>query len=55
MAQVMLLFSSCGGGSSSVEPGPPRPGPTAAGTSAIVVTGTSGNVSHAATAQLTVN
>ena len=44
------LCSSCGGG---VLPG--GPGPTPAGTSQIVVTGSSGNVSHAATAQLTVN
>jgi hypothetical protein len=52
---LALLVSSCGGGSSSVGPGPAPPGPTPAGTSALVVTGTSGNVSHAATAQLTVN
>ena len=44
------LCSSCGGG---VLPG--GAGPTPAGTSQIVVTGSSGNVSHAATAQLTVN
>lgn len=50
---LALLVSSCGAGSSSVGPGPPLPGPTPA--SALVVTGTSGNVSHAATAQLTVN
>jgi hypothetical protein len=47
--------SSCGGGVASTAPPPPTPGGTPAGTSAIVVTGTSGNVSHAATAQLNVN
>jgi len=52
---LAVLCSSCGGGTSSIGPAPPPPGPTPAGTSAIVVTGTSGNVSHAATAQLTVN
>jgi hypothetical protein len=50
---LALLVSSCGARSSSVGPGPPLPGPTPA--SALVVAGTSGNVSHAATAQLTVN
>ena len=51
------LCSSCGGGSSSSGSGtpPPPPAGTPAGTSAIVITGTSGNVSHAATAKLTVN
>jgi subtilisin family serine protease len=54
---LAVLCSSCGGGSSSIGTGPPIPPPGAppAGTSTIVVTGTSGNVSHAATAQLTVN
>jgi hypothetical protein len=53
---VALVCSSCGGGTESPPNaiGPP-PGPTPAGTYAIVITGASGNVSHAATAQLTVN
>jgi hypothetical protein len=53
---VALVCSSCGGGTESPPNaiGPPS-GPTPAGTYAIVITGASGNVSHAATAQLTVN
>lgn len=52
---LAVLCASCGGGGSPMGPGPPPPNPTPAGTSTIVVTGTSGNVSHAATAHLTVN
>ncbi len=50
---LALLCSSCGGGIISPSKGPP--GGTPAGTYTIVVTGTSGNVSHAASTQLTVN
>ena len=47
---------SCGSGTvSSVDPKRGPPGGTPAGTYSIVLTGTSGNVSHAATTQLTVN
>ena len=56
-AAILLaaICSSCGGGYSQPPPGTPPPGGTPAGNSVIVVTGTSGNVSHAATAQLRVN
>ncbi|HVH71690.1 MAG TPA: S8 family serine peptidase [Candidatus Dormibacteraeota bacterium] len=53
---LAALCCSCGGG--GVVPPTPGKGPsggTPAGTYPIVVTGTSGNVSHAVTAQLTVN
>lgn len=52
---LAVLCTSCGGG--YVTPTPPKgpPGGTPAGTYTIVVTGTSGNVSHAASTQLTVN
>ena len=50
------LCSSCGGGYvTPINPGKGPPGGTPAGTYTIVVTGTSGDVSHAATAQLIVN
>ena len=52
---VAALCSSCGGGAVTPTPGRAPPGGTPAGTYTIVVTGTSGNVSHAASAQLTVN
>jgi subtilase family protein len=54
---LAVLCSSCGGGVVSSAPDPQRgpPGGTPAGTYSIVVTGTSGNVGHAATAHLTVN
>jgi len=49
------LCTSCGGGVVTPMPGKGPPGGTPAGTYTIVVTGTSGNVSHAASSQLTVN
>jgi len=53
---LAVLCSSCGSGVvTPINPGKGPPGPTPAGTYSIVVTGTSGNVSHATTAQLTVN
>lgn len=53
---LALLCVSCGGGFvTSTDPGKGPPGGTPAGTYTIVVTGTSGNVSHAASTQLTVN
>lgn len=54
---LAALCSSCGGGMFSPPPPPGTgpPGGTPAGTYTIVVTGTSGNVSHATSTQLTVN
>ncbi|HKW61550.1 MAG TPA: S8 family serine peptidase [Candidatus Acidoferrum sp.] len=52
---LALLCASCGGGYVTPTPGKGPPGGTPAGTYTIVVTGTSGNVSHAASTQLTVN
>jgi Subtilase family len=52
---LAALCSSCGGGMATPTPGKGPPGGTPAGTYTIVVTGTSGNVSHAASTQLTVN
>jgi hypothetical protein len=52
---LAALCSSCGGGFVTPNPGKGPPGGTPAGTYTIVVTGTSGNVSHAASTQLTVN
>ncbi len=53
---VAAFCCSCGSGTvSSVDPKRGPPGGTPAGTYSIVLTGTSGNVSHAATTQLTVN
>ena len=53
---LALLCASCGGGGYvTPTPGKGPPGGTPAGTYTIVVTGTSGNVSHAASTQLTVN
>jgi Subtilase family len=53
-----LLCSSCGGGSATTTTNPPPPQPgggTPSGTSQITITGTWGNVSHGASAQLTVH
>ena len=53
---LSALCSSCGGGYvAPLNPGKGPPGGTPAGTYPILITGTSGNVSHAATTQLTVN
>jgi subtilase family protein len=53
---LAALCSSCGSGVvTTTNPGKGPPGPTPSGKYDIVVTGTSGNVSHAATTQLTVN
>lgn len=52
---LAALCSSCGSGTVTPTPGKGPPGGTPAGTYTIVVTGTSGNVSHAASTQLTVN
>ena len=53
---LAALCASCGGGFvTPTDPGKGPPGGTPAGTYTIVVTGTSGNVSHAASTQLTVN
>ncbi|PYU13841.1 MAG: hypothetical protein DMG37_09300 [Acidobacteria bacterium] len=52
---LAALCTSCGGGIVTPTPGKGPPGGTPAGKYAIVVTGTSGNVSHAASTQLTVN
>ena len=53
---LAALCASCGGGGYvTPTPGKGPPGGTPAGTYTIVVTGTSGNVSHAASTQLTVN
>jgi Subtilase family len=53
---LAALCASCGGGYvAPPNPGKGPPGGTPAGTYLIVVTATSGNVSHAATTQLTVN
>ena len=52
---LATLCASCGGGMATPTPGKGPPGGTPAGTYTIVVTGTSGNVSHAASTQLTVN
>lgn len=52
---LAALCASCGGGVPTPTPGKGPPGGTPAGTYTIVVTGTSGNVSHATSTQLTVN
>src|SRR5947207_1254852 len=52
---LAALCTSCGGGIVTPTPGKGPPGGTPAGKYTIVVTGTSGNVSHAASTQLTVN
>src|SRR5690348_7992595 len=53
---LAALCTSCGGGfSTPTDPGKGPPGGTPAGTYTIVVTGTSGNVSHATSTQLTMN
>jgi subtilase family protein len=52
---LAALCASCGGGIVTPTPGKGPPGGTPAGTYTIVVTGTSGNVSHAASSHLTVN
>ena len=52
---LAVLCASCGGGMVTPTPGRGPPGGTPAGTYTIVVTGTSGNVSHAISTQLTVN
>ena len=52
---LAILCASCGGGYVTPTPGKGPPGGTPAGTYTIVVTATSGNVSHAASTQLTVN
>ena len=54
---LAALCAPCGGGGGNVTLLPARvhPGGTPAGTYTIVVTGTSGNVSHASSTQLTVN
>lgn len=52
---LAVLCASCGGGYVTPTPGKGPPGGTPAGTYTIIVTGTSGNVSHAASTQLTVN
>ena len=52
---LAALCASCGGGIVSPIPGKGPPGGTPADTYTIVVAGTSGNVSHAATIKLTVN
>jgi hypothetical protein len=48
---LILQAAGCGGGGSSQ----PAPKGTTAGTYAVTVTGTSGNITHATTASLTVN
>ena len=54
---VLALCASCGGGTPQTPnpPPPPPSGGTPTGTSTVIVTGTSGNVSHATTVSLTVN
>lgn len=52
---LAVLCASCGGGIVTPTPGKGPPGGTPAGAYTIVVTGTSGNVSHATSTQLTVN
>lgn len=52
---VATVCFSCGGGTVTPTPGKGPPGGTPAGTYTIVVAGTSGNVSHAVSTQLTVN
>lgn len=52
---LAVLCASCGGGMMMPAPGKGPPGGTPAGTYTVVVTGTSGNVSHATSTQLTVN
>jgi hypothetical protein len=52
---VAAFCTSCGGGIVTPTPSKGPPGGTPAGTYMIVVTGTSGNVSHAASTVLTVN
>ena len=52
---LAALCAACGGGVVTPTPSKGPPGGTPAGTYTIVVTGTSGNVSHAASTQLTVN
>lgn len=52
---LAALCTSCGGGYVTPTPGKGPPGGTPAGTYTIVVTATSGNVSHATSTQLTVN
>jgi len=53
---LAALCSSCGSGVvTTTNPGKGPPGPTPSGKYDIVVTGSSGNVSHATTTQLTVN
>ena len=52
---LAVVCASCGGGYVTPTPGKGPPGGTPAGTYTRFVTGTSGNVSHAASAQLTVN
>lgn len=52
---LAAVCASCGGGYVTPTPSKGPPGGTPAGTYMIVVTGTSGNVSHAASTQLTVN
>src|SRR5690349_4586085 len=52
---VAAFCTSCGGGIVTPTPSKGPPGGTPAGTYMLVVTGTSGNVSHAASTLLTVN
>ena len=52
---LAVLCASCGGGIVTPTPSKGPPGGTPAGTYTVVVTGTSENVSHAASTQLTVN
>ena len=52
---VLRDSASCGGGVVTPTPGKGPPGGTPADSYTIVVTGTSGNVSHAASTQLRVN
>ena len=52
---LAALCAACGGGDVTPTPAKGPPGGTPAGTYTIIVTGTSGNVSHATSTQLTVN
>jgi hypothetical protein len=51
---LLLQATGCGGGGTTIQP-PPPPSGTQAGTYTITVTGTSGNLTHTTTLQLTVN